>query len=91
MQLVHFSRPQDASFHINILPAHWKFLRFAFEGTAYEYLTVPFGLARASRTFSKCVYSTQVSGMKHGFPCNPTQRVMVHDQTEKELFDAHRE
>ncbi|KAL6467752.1 hypothetical protein MHYP_G00234290 [Metynnis hypsauchen] len=44
----------DAYFHIDIYPAHRKFLRFAFEGTAYEYQTVPFGLSLAPRVFSKC-------------------------------------
>ena len=36
-------------------PAPQQFLRFAFEGTAYEYLVLPFGLSLAPRTFSKCV------------------------------------
>ena len=34
----------DAHFHLSILPAH-RFLKFAFQGTAYKYLAVPFGLA----------------------------------------------
>lgn len=43
----------DAFQHVAILPAHRKFLRFAFEGTAYEYLVLPFGLALSPRCFSK--------------------------------------
>ncbi len=46
---------KDAYFHISIYPAHRKFLRFAYQGTAYEFLTVPFGLALVPRTFTKCV------------------------------------
>ncbi|XP_029963540.1 uncharacterized protein LOC115400030 [Salarias fasciatus] len=46
---------QDAYFHISIYPAHRKYLRFAFKGTAYEYQTLPFGLSLAPRVFSKCV------------------------------------
>jgi hypothetical protein len=46
---------QDAYFHISILPAHRTLLRFSFQGTAYKYLVVSFGLAHAPRTFSKCV------------------------------------
>nr|XP_055040043.1 uncharacterized protein LOC129427314 [Misgurnus anguillicaudatus] len=46
---------KDAYFHISIYPAHRKFLRFAYQGTAYEFLTVPFGLSLAPRVFSKCV------------------------------------
>ncbi len=44
---------KDAYFHIQIAPHHRRFLRFAFEGTAYQYSVLPFGLALA--TFSKCV------------------------------------
>ncbi len=46
---------KEAYFHIQIAPHHRRFLRFAFEGTAYQYSVLPFGLALAPRTFSKCV------------------------------------
>ena len=42
-------------FHIEIFPAHRKFLRFAHRGKAYEYRVLPFGLSLAPRVFSKCV------------------------------------
>ena len=45
----------DAYFHIAIHPAHRRFLRFAFQGKAYEYQALPFGLSLAPRVFSKCV------------------------------------
>ncbi|CAM4566361.1 unnamed protein product [Leuciscus chuanchicus] len=46
---------KDAYFHISIRPCHWKFLRFAFGGKAYQYSVLPFGLALSPRTFTKCV------------------------------------
>lgn len=46
---------KDAYFHVPVLPRHRKFLRFAFQGVAYEYARMPFGYALAPRTFSKCV------------------------------------
>ncbi|CAM4558277.1 unnamed protein product [Leuciscus chuanchicus] len=46
---------KDAYFHISIRPCHWKFLRFAFGGKAYQYRVLPFGLALSPRTFTKCV------------------------------------
>ncbi len=46
---------KDAYFHIQIAPHHRRFLRFAFEGTAYQYSVLPFGLALAPRTFSTCM------------------------------------
>ncbi len=42
-------------FHIQITPHHRLFLRFAFEGVAYQYTVLPFGLSLASRTFTKCM------------------------------------
>ncbi len=59
---------KDAYFHIQIAPHHRRFLRFAFEGTAYQYSVLPFGLALAPRTFSKCVDAAlsplRASGMR---------------------------
>ncbi|XP_019905069.2 uncharacterized protein LOC105026845 [Esox lucius] len=46
---------KDAYFHVPVLPRHRKFLRFAFQGQAYEYTRIPFGYALAPRTFTKCV------------------------------------
>ncbi|XP_059381433.1 uncharacterized protein LOC132116575, partial [Carassius carassius] len=46
---------KDAYFHIQIIERHRKFLRFALEGKAYQYRVLPFGLALAPRTFSKCM------------------------------------
>ena len=46
---------KDAYFHIQIIKRHRKFLRFALEGKAYQYRVLPFGLALAPRTFSKCM------------------------------------
>ncbi len=36
---------KDAYFHVSILPRHRPFLRFAFEGRAYQYKVLPFGHA----------------------------------------------
>ncbi|XP_016150619.1 uncharacterized protein [Sinocyclocheilus grahami] len=46
---------KDAYFHIPIVKRHRKFLRFAFEGKAYQYCVLPIGLALAPRTFTKCM------------------------------------
>ncbi len=46
---------KDAYFHIQIAPHHRRFLRFAFEGVAYQYTVLPFGLSLAPRTFMKCM------------------------------------
>ncbi|KAI2643946.1 ORF V: Enzymatic polyprotein [Labeo rohita] len=43
---------KDAYFHVSILPRHRPFLRFAFEGRAYQYKVLPFGLS-LSPVFTK--------------------------------------
>ncbi len=40
---------KDAYFHIQIAPHHRRFLRFALEGTAFQYSVLPFGLAQGER------------------------------------------
>ncbi len=47
--------PKDAYFHIQVVHRHKRFLRFAFGGKAYQYKVLPFGLALAPRTFTKCM------------------------------------
>ncbi|KAL0157927.1 hypothetical protein M9458_046003, partial [Cirrhinus mrigala] len=44
---------KDAYFHVSILPRHRPFLRFAFEGRAYQYKVLPFGLSLSHRVFTK--------------------------------------
>lgn len=46
---------KDAYFHVPIAPRHRRFLRFAFEGQAYEFRVLPFGIALAPRVFTRCV------------------------------------
>ncbi len=59
---------KDTYFHIQIAPHHRCFLRFAFEGTVYQYSVLPFGLALAIHTFSKCIDTAlsplRTSGMR---------------------------
>ncbi len=46
---------KDAYFHIQVVHRHRRFLRFTFGGKAYQYKVLPFGLALAPRTFTKCM------------------------------------
>ncbi len=46
---------KDAYFHIQVVQRHRRFLRFTFGGKAYQYKVLPFGLALAPRTFTKCM------------------------------------
>ncbi len=57
---------KDAYFHIQVAPHHRRFLRFAFEGMAYQYTVLPFGLSLAPRTFTRCT-----------FPLSPLQQMGI--------------
>ncbi len=46
---------KDAYFHMQVVWRHRKFFRLTFGGKAYQYKVLPFGLALASRTFTKCM------------------------------------
>ncbi len=46
---------KNAYFHVSILPRHRPFLRFAFEGRAWQYRVLPFGLSLSPRVFKKVV------------------------------------
>ncbi len=46
---------KNAYFHISILLRHRPFLRFAFEGRAWQYMVLPFGLSLSPRVFTKVV------------------------------------
>ncbi len=46
---------KDAYVHIQVVQRHRRFLRFAFGGKDYQYKVLPFGLALAPRTFTKCI------------------------------------
>ncbi|XP_073732565.1 uncharacterized protein [Misgurnus anguillicaudatus] len=59
---------KDAYFHVPIVPHHRQFLRFAFEGQAYQFCVLPFGKALAPRVFTRCIAAAlgplQARGMR---------------------------
>ncbi len=57
---------KDAYFHVSILPRHRPFMRFAFEGRAYQYKVLPFGLALSPHVFTKVVEGALVPMREQG-------------------------
>ncbi len=57
---------KDAYFHVLILPCHRPFLRFAFEGRAYQYKVLPFGLSLSPRVFTKVAEAALVPLREQG-------------------------
>lgn len=46
---------KDAYFDVPKRPGPRRYLRFTFQGTAYEFQVLPFGLSLAARAFLKCM------------------------------------
>ncbi len=57
---------KDAYFHVSILLRHRPFLRFAFEGRAYQYKVLPFGLSLSPRVFTKVAEAALVPLREQG-------------------------
>lgn len=59
---------RDAYFHIQITPDHRHFLRFVFEGMAYQFIVLPFGLSLAPCMITKCM-DVALPGSDDGASC----------------------
>ncbi len=82
---------KDAYFHVSILPRHRPFLRFAFEGQAYQYKVLPFGLSLSPRVFTKVVEAALVPLREQGvLILNYLDDWLILAQSRKQL-SAHRD
>ena len=80
---------KDAYFHVPIATCHRQFLRFAFEGRAYQFKVLPFGLSLAPRVFTRCMRAAlapmQARGMQllpyldDWLVCAPTEEQVAQD------------
>lgn len=57
---------KDAYFQVPIWQGHWWFLRFGFEGLTYEFQVLPFGIALAPRTFTRCMDTVLAPLLRRG-------------------------
>ncbi len=57
---------KDSYFHVAIFPRHRSVLRFAFEGRAYKYKVLPFGLYLSPRVFTKVAEAALVPMREQG-------------------------
>ncbi len=82
---------KDTYFHVSILPRHRPFLRFAFEGQAYQYKVLPFGLSLSPRVFTKVVEAALVPLREQGVRIlNYLDDWLILAQSRKQL-SAHRD
>ncbi len=78
---------KDAYFHIQVVRRHRRFLRFAFGGKAYQYKVLPFGLALAPRTFTKCMDAGSLQGASEssqGYRSQPHPFSWPQDERQEE-------
>ncbi len=57
---------KDPYFHVSIFPCHSPVLRFAFEGRAYQYKVLLFGLSLSPRVFTKVAEAALVPWREQG-------------------------
>lgn len=57
---------KDAYLSIPIAKAHWKYLRFQWKAQNYEFRMLPFGLASATRVFTKILKPVAAGLRKKG-------------------------
>ncbi len=82
---------KDAYFHVSILPRHRPFLRFAFEGRAYQYKVLPFGLSLSPRVFTKVMEAAFVPLREQGVRIlNYLDDWLILAQSRRQL-SAHRD
>ncbi len=82
---------KDEYFHVSILPRHRPFLRFAFEGQAYQYKVLPFGLSLSPRVFTKVVEAALVPLREQGVRIlNYLDDWLILAQSRRQL-SAHRD
>ncbi len=72
---------KEAYFHVSILPRHRPFLRFAFEGRAYQYKVLPFGLSLSPRVFTKVVEAALVPLKETRCEHSQLPRRLAHTRT----------
>ena len=80
---------KDAYFHVPICPEHRPFLRFAFQGRAFQFQVLPFGLSLSPRVFTRVVSAAlsplQARGLKilpyldDWLVCAPSREQVVRD------------
>ncbi len=72
---------KDVYFHVSILPWHRPFLRFTFEGRAYQYKVLPYRLFLSPRVFTKVTEAALVPLRERGVRILNYPRRLVHTCT----------
>ena len=82
---------RDAYFHLAVAPEHTKYLRFAYNGRAFEFLVLPFGLSTAPRVFTRIVRVIEAFIKIHGVDMHQYLDDWLMKNQSKSLVERHRD
>ena len=80
---------KDAYFHLPIYPDHRKYLRFAIQGTCYQYKVLPFGLTTSPRVFTKMLAPVMGYLRLQGVKVFPYLDDILFSAGSKQALEAH--
>ena len=82
---------RDAYFHMAVAPEHTRYLRFAYNGRAFEYLVLPFGLSTAPRVFTRIVRVIETFLKVQGVDMHQYLEDWLMKSQSKSLVERHRD
>ena len=82
---------RDAYFHVAVAPEHTRYLRFAYNGRAFDFLVLPFGLSTAPRVFTRIVRVIEAFLKVQGVDMNQCLDDWLMKSLSKSLVERHRD
>ena len=82
---------RDAYFHVAVAPEHTRYLPFAYNGRAFEFLVLPFGQSTAPRVFTRIVRVIEVFLKVQGVDMHQYLDDWLMKSQSKSLVERHRD
>ena len=82
---------KDAYFHVAVAPEHTRYLPFAYNGRAFEFLVLPFGQSMAPRVFTRIVRVIEVFLKVQGVDMHQYLDDWLTKSQSKSLVERHRD
>ena len=82
---------RDAYFHVAVAPEHTRYLPFAYNGRAFEFLVLPFGQSTAPRIFTRIVRVIEVFLKVQGVDMHQYLDDWLMKSQSKSLVERHRD
>ena len=82
---------RDTYFHVAVAQEHTRYLRFAYNGRAFEFLVLPFGLSTAPRVFTRIVRVIEAFLKIQGVDMHQYLDDWLMKNQSKSLVERHRD